>query len=78
MVVELLDPSAPCSTSSTSRLTPSWWEGLAPAACAPRTATGCSSGRPRQAWVRWTGLADPTDVLRQVVAPLLARDDVRP
>jgi shikimate dehydrogenase len=30
------------------------------------------------AWVRWTGLADPTDVMHEAVAPLLARDDLRP
>lgn len=30
------------------------------------------------AWVRWTGLADPTDVMREAVAPLLARGDLQP
>jgi shikimate dehydrogenase len=30
------------------------------------------------AWVRWTGLADPTDVIREAVAPLLARGDLQP
>ncbi|MCG5214593.1 shikimate dehydrogenase family protein [Streptosporangium sp. KLBMP 9127] len=31
-----------------------------------------------RAWTRWTGLADPTDVMRDAVAPLLARDDLQP
>jgi shikimate dehydrogenase len=30
------------------------------------------------AWVRWTGLADPTDVMREAVEPLLARADLQP
>jgi shikimate dehydrogenase len=30
------------------------------------------------AWTRWTGRSDPTDVMRDAVAPLLARDDLRP
>jgi shikimate dehydrogenase len=30
------------------------------------------------AWVRWTGLADPTDVMCEAVAPLLARADLQP
>jgi hypothetical protein len=28
--------------------------------------------------VWWTGLADPTDVMREAVAPLLARGDFQP
>lgn len=30
------------------------------------------------AWQRWTGLADPTDVMREAVAPLLAAPDLQP
>jgi shikimate dehydrogenase len=30
------------------------------------------------AWVRWTGLADPTEVMRDAVAPLLTRVDLQP
>ncbi|MGH8964815.1 MAG: shikimate dehydrogenase family protein [Actinomycetes bacterium] len=30
------------------------------------------------AWVRWTGLADPTEVMRDAVAPLLATDGMEP
>ena len=30
------------------------------------------------AWIRWTGLADPTPVMREAVAPLLARTDLQP
>jgi shikimate dehydrogenase len=30
------------------------------------------------AWVRWTGLPDPTEVMRAAVAPLLAQPDLEP
>lgn len=30
------------------------------------------------AWIRWTGMADPTEVMRAAVAPLLASDDLVP